>query len=126
MELKEAICNFQETLHPGYTSVNAGGLFWLNVSYLSLDATLFNTTTSIFYFAVLVLVSKDICGQLTTICKRLHKFLIFDCKANGRIIETTFLCLTQIIGCIKHLEKTIKLEKQHNRVLAVSVVALVA
>lgn len=50
--------------------------------------------------------------ELIKICKFIHKFLIFETQSYGHTIETVLLCLTQLISCIRYLEKTIKIEQQ--------------
>lgn len=120
MDLNAVINAFQTLLNKGLTSLDAGGLSWLNVTIELIFKFIDSFQTFILIFSGTLSCIQDVCVDLTTICKHLHKFLIFDSKANDKVIQTCFLCLNQMICCIKYLETTLKKEQKAKIVLAVS------
>ncbi|XP_055914880.1 serendipity locus protein alpha [Eupeodes corollae] len=90
--LQNKLLECRNIIYNGYTSTNSSGIPWLN----------------------------NFCAELIKFANILHKFLIFECCKNDDVIETMFLCLTQINTCIRHMELTIKSEESGGRAISAS------
>lgn len=109
MELHVEITDCQRILYAGFTSTQESGKKWLNVSYYI--HTLRKIQISIFIFA------QDVCLHLTTLCRHLHKFLVFNSDSNETIVDMCLLCTNQLIICVQQLECTLNVEQEHATVL---------
>ncbi|XP_052891808.1 serendipity locus protein alpha-like [Anopheles moucheti] len=81
-ELQECIKTAQDNLYPGFVPTDKSGLQWLN----------------------------SVCADLHRLLRIVHKHLIFDGNGNVGVLEACFLCISQIVMCIRWLEKTISTE----------------
>ncbi|XP_035895460.1 serendipity locus protein alpha-like [Anopheles stephensi] len=81
-ELQECIKTVQDNLYHGFLPTESSGIQWLN----------------------------SVCGDLHRLLRIVHKHLIFDGNGNVGELETCFLCMSQIVVCIRWLEKTIASE----------------
>lgn len=89
-ELQEAISIAQENLYRGFISSKRSGIDWLNT----------------------------VCGDFYKLFRVLHKFLAFEVGDNVAIMEMAFLCLSQIVVCIRSLERTLTTEQEQKCVLS--------
>lgn len=63
---------------------------------------------------------KKVCGELSALCRHLQKLLTSKTDNNSPdAIETSLLCTTQIVCCIKYLEKALTIESNDGVVLTV-------
>uniref|UniRef100_A0A182K6W1 Serendipity locus protein alpha n=1 Tax=Anopheles christyi TaxID=43041 RepID=A0A182K6W1_9DIPT len=83
-ELQECIQTAQDNLYRGFIPTNKAGLQWLD----------------------------SVCADLHRLLRFVHKHLIFDGNGNAGTLETCFLCISQIVMCIRWLEKTIAMEME--------------
>ncbi|XP_049289133.1 serendipity locus protein alpha [Anopheles funestus] len=81
-ELQECIKTVQDNLYHGFIPTDKSGLQWLN----------------------------SVCADLYRLLRIVHKHLIFDGNGNVGVLEACFLCISQIVMCIRWLEKTISTE----------------
>ncbi|XP_050067094.1 serendipity locus protein alpha-like [Anopheles maculipalpis] len=81
-ELQECIKTAQDRLYHGFLPTESSGIQWLD----------------------------SVCGDLHRLLRIVHKHLIFDGNGNVGVLETCFLCISQIVMCIRWLEKTISSE----------------
>ncbi|XP_052861036.1 serendipity locus protein alpha-like [Anopheles cruzii] len=81
--LQECIQKTQDNLYLGFISTDQTGLPWLD----------------------------SICANLQQLLRIVHKYLIFESHGNVGTLETCFLCISQIVTCIRWLEKTITMEQ---------------
>ncbi|XP_021707680.1 serendipity locus protein alpha [Aedes aegypti] len=89
-ELQDAISVAQENLYRGFISSKRSGIDWLNT----------------------------VCGDFYKLFRVLHKFLAFEVGDNVAVMEMAFLCLSQIVVCIRSLERTLTIEQDQKCVLA--------
>ncbi|XP_055624982.1 serendipity locus protein alpha-like [Toxorhynchites rutilus septentrionalis] len=89
-ELQKAIQVAQENLYRGFISSKRSDINWLN----------------------------DVCGDFSELFNVLHKFLVFESCNNIAVVEMSFLCLSQIVICIRYLEQTLKIEQEMRCVLS--------
>ncbi|XP_037916626.1 serendipity locus protein alpha [Hermetia illucens] len=92
MNLTEELQKCQNLIYKGFTTVEESGIDWLN----------------------------GFCGDFLKFCNKLHKFLVFDCNQKSVVIETCFLCISQVVCCVKYLERTINMEKTEGVVMSSS------
>uniref|UniRef100_A0A182WFS8 Serendipity locus protein alpha n=1 Tax=Anopheles minimus TaxID=112268 RepID=A0A182WFS8_9DIPT len=78
-ELQECIKTAQDNLYHGFLPTEKSGLQWLD----------------------------SVCADLYRLLRIVHKHLIFDGNGNVGMLESCFLCITQIVMCVRWLEKTI-------------------
>uniref|UniRef100_A0A182P1C1 Serendipity locus protein alpha n=1 Tax=Anopheles epiroticus TaxID=199890 RepID=A0A182P1C1_9DIPT len=83
-ELLECIKTAQDNLYGGFLPTEKAGLQWLD----------------------------SVCADLHRLLRFVHKHLIFDGNGNVGTLETCFLCISQIVMCIRWLEKTIAMEQE--------------
>ncbi|XP_061517474.1 serendipity locus protein alpha-like [Anopheles gambiae] len=83
-ELRECIKAAQDNLYRGFIPTDKAGLQWLD----------------------------SVCADLHRLLRFVHKHLIFDGNGNAGTLETCFLCISQIVMCIRWLEKTIAVEME--------------
>ncbi|KFB47295.1 hypothetical protein ZHAS_00015325 [Anopheles sinensis] len=81
-ELQECITKTQDNLYRGYVPTDQSGLQWLD----------------------------SVCADLHRLFRIVHKYLMFEQNGNVGTLETCFLCISQIVTCIRWLEKTITME----------------
>ncbi|XP_058067359.1 serendipity locus protein alpha-like [Anopheles bellator] len=81
--LQECIQKTQDNLYRGFISTDQTGLPWLD----------------------------SVCANLQQLLRIVHKYLIFESHGNVGTLETCFLCISQIVTCIRWLEKTIAMEQ---------------
>lgn len=62
---------------------------------------------------------KNVCGLLSNLCRQLQKLLSSKTECNPDVIETSLLCTSQIVCCIKYLEKALAIEANDGIVLTV-------
>ncbi|XP_058835934.1 serendipity locus protein alpha-like [Topomyia yanbarensis] len=91
-ELQEVIHNVQLNLYRGFVSSKRSGIVWLN----------------------------SVCGDLYKLFRILHKFLVFEGCNNVSVMEITCLCLSQIVVCIRCLERTLAIEQENQCALTAS------
>ncbi|XP_053669890.1 serendipity locus protein alpha-like [Anopheles nili] len=83
-EFLECIETAQDILYQGFIASEQSGIKWLDT----------------------------VCAELHRLLRIVHKYLIFDGDGHVGTLETCFLCISQIVTCIRWLEKTITLESQ--------------
>uniref|UniRef100_A0A182IK74 Uncharacterized protein n=1 Tax=Anopheles atroparvus TaxID=41427 RepID=A0A182IK74_ANOAO len=81
-ELQQCIQKTQDNLYRGYIPTEQSGLRWLD----------------------------SVCADLHRMLRIVHKYLIFEQHGNVGTLEACFLCISQIVTCIRWLEKTIAME----------------
>uniref|UniRef100_A0A182Q0P1 Serendipity locus protein alpha n=1 Tax=Anopheles farauti TaxID=69004 RepID=A0A182Q0P1_9DIPT len=81
-ELYECIKTAQDNLYRGFIPTDKSGLQWLD----------------------------SVCADLHRLLRIVHKHLIFDGSGHIGTLETCFLCISQIVMCIRWLERTISSE----------------
>ncbi|XP_058463157.1 serendipity locus protein alpha isoform X2 [Malaya genurostris] len=91
-ELQEILHNVQLNLYRGFVSSKRSGIVWLN----------------------------SVCGDLFKLFRVLHKFLVFEGCNNAGAIEIICLCLSQIVVCIRWLERAIIIEQEKHCALPAS------
>ncbi|XP_053688440.1 serendipity locus protein alpha-like [Sabethes cyaneus] len=89
-ELQEVLQVVQEKLYRGYMCSKQSGIDWLN----------------------------GICGDFYKLFRILHKFIVFEGCNNVGVMEITFLCLSQIVVCIRCLERALTVECKKQCVLS--------
>uniref|UniRef100_A0A8D8JRF0 Serendipity locus protein alpha n=2 Tax=Culex pipiens TaxID=7175 RepID=A0A8D8JRF0_CULPI len=89
-ELQTAIQTVQENLYRGFVSSKRSGIDWLNT----------------------------VCGDFNKLFAVLHKFLVFEGCGRVGTMEMSFLCLSQIVVCIRYLERTLIAEQENQCVLS--------
>ena len=100
-EILTAVLNIQKLVYKGFHAEENTSTEWLNVRQIRF---LINISTLIFLFL------KEVCREFFTLFKVLQKFLIFEVSDGSEkpgILQNYFLCFSQIVACIKNLEKTI-------------------
>ncbi|XP_037052544.1 serendipity locus protein alpha-like [Bradysia coprophila] len=90
MDLDSLITKCENELYLGFTYVESSGLNWLN----------------------------KVCAELSSICRCLQQSLASKTNKNPNAIETSLLCTSQIVCCIKYLEKALTIEEKDKIVLA--------
>ncbi|XP_050093087.1 serendipity locus protein alpha-like [Anopheles aquasalis] len=82
-ELQECIEKTKDKLYQGFVETDKTGLPWLD----------------------------SVCADLHQLLRIVHKYLIFE--RNGQIgtLEACFLCISQIVTCIRWLERTLTVEQ---------------
>uniref|UniRef100_A0A182NDA6 Serendipity locus protein alpha n=1 Tax=Anopheles dirus TaxID=7168 RepID=A0A182NDA6_9DIPT len=78
-ELQECIKKVQDNIYHGFIPTDRSGLEWLD----------------------------SVCADLHRLLRIVHKHLIFDETGHVGTLETCFLCISQIVMCIRWLERTI-------------------
>ncbi|XP_055533312.1 serendipity locus protein alpha-like [Wyeomyia smithii] len=89
-ELQEILQLIQEKLYRGYMCSKQSGIDWLNT----------------------------VCGDFFKLFRVLHKFIVFEACNNVGVMKITFLCLSQIVVCIRCLEQTLMVECEKQCVLS--------
>ncbi|XP_062558108.1 serendipity locus protein alpha-like [Armigeres subalbatus] len=89
-ELQEAIKLAQENLYRGFISSKRSSIDWLNT----------------------------VCGDFHKLFRVLHKYLAFEVYNNVAFMEMAFLCLSQIVICIRSLERTLVTEQDQKCILS--------
>lgn len=65
----------------------------------------------------LTMFSQDVCLHLATVCRHLHKILVFSTDINETVVDSCLLCTNQLIRCVQQLECTLTVEQEHSTVL---------
>lgn len=108
MEFHNEIADCQRIIYTGFTSTQESGIKWLNVSKYSAQKP---------YRIVNFIYTQDVCLSLTTLCRHLHKFLVFRNETDESVVDTCFLCTNQLIRCVQQLKFTVNVEQEHATVL---------